>query len=224
MELENVTPSEIIFSKKLFASDFSVVFLVTVRNQECVMKVHHGRGPPRYYERKDRELDIHVLETTAYTRLRDKGLCDQGIVPRFLGSMRKFDQSLCQPYLEMFLDDEYPPSAIFLEYIPNMEMITLNNYTQQRMDNLIAGIREIHKTLVLHGDLKPRNMMVVKDDPERVIWIDFDRAATYEEASITDSEKSLLEDEEITLVYFKQFMENDLAKGKLEDAYIFYCT
>lgn len=147
-----------------------------------------------------------MLETTAYTRLRDKGLCDQGIVPRFLGSMRKFDQSLCQPYLEMFLDDEYPPSAIFLEYIPNMEMITLNNYTQQRMDNLIAGIREIHKTLVLHGDLKPRNMMVVKDDPERVIWIDFDRAATYEEASITDSEKSLLEDEEITLVYFKQFM------------------
>lgn len=127
-------------------------------------------------------------------------------MPRFLGSMRKFDQSLCQPYLEMFLDDEYPPSAIFLEYIPNMEMITLNNYTQQRMDNLIAGIREIHKTLVLHGDLKPRNMMVVKDDPERVIWIDFDRAVTYEEASITDSEKSLLEDEEITLVYFKQFM------------------
>lgn len=147
-----------------------------------------------------------MLETTAYTRLRDKGLCDQGIVPRFLGSMRKFDQSLCQPYLEMFLDDEYPPSAIFLEYIPNMEMITLNNYTQQRMDNLIAGIREIHKALVLHGDLKPRNMMVMKDDPERVIWIDFDRAVTYEEASITDSEKSLLEDEEITLVYFKQFM------------------
>lgn len=147
-----------------------------------------------------------MLESTAYTRLRDKGLCDRGIVPRFLGSMRKFDQSLCQPYLEMFLDDEYPPSAIFLEYIPNMEMITLNNYTQQRMDNLIAGIREIHKTLVLHGDLKPRNMMVVKDDPERVIWIDFDRAVTYEEASITDSEKSLLEDEEITLVYFKQFM------------------
>lgn len=147
-----------------------------------------------------------MLESTAYTRLRDKGLCDRGIVPRFLGSMRKFDQSLCQPYLEMFLDDEYPPSAIFLEYIPNMEMITLNNYTQQRMDNLIAGIREIHKALVLHGDLKPRNMMVMKDDPERVIWIDFDRAVTYEEASITDSEKSLLEDEEITLVYFKQFM------------------
>lgn len=147
-----------------------------------------------------------MLETTAYTRLRDKGLCDRGIVPRFLGSMRKFDQSLCQPYLEMFLDDEYPPSAIFLEYIPNMEMITLNNYTQQRMDNLIAGIREIHKALVLHGDLKPRNMMVVKDDPERVIWIDFNRAQTYEEASITDSEKSLLEDEEITLVYFKEFL------------------
>ncbi|KAL1850538.1 hypothetical protein Plec18170_006823 [Paecilomyces lecythidis] len=124
----------------------------------------------------------------------------------------------------MFLDDEYPPSAIFLEYIPNLEMIQLGNYTQQRMDNFITGIREIHKALVLHGDAKPRNMLVVKDDPDRVIWIDFDRAATYEEASITDSEKTLLEEEEETVVYLKEFLEDDLAKGKLEKAYLFYCT
>lgn len=90
-------------------------------------------------------------------------------------------------------------------------MIQLGNYTQQRMDNFITGIREIRKALVLHGDAKPRNMLVVKDDPDRVIWIDFDRAATYEEASITDSEKTLLEEEEDTVVYLKEFLVSTLA-------------
>ncbi|KAJ5958153.1 uncharacterized protein N7479_005303 [Penicillium vulpinum] len=52
------------------------------------MKAHHGRGPRRYYEPEDRELDIHVLETTAYTRLKEQGLCDRGIAPDFLGSIR----------------------------------------------------------------------------------------------------------------------------------------
>ncbi|CAI7652094.1 unnamed protein product [Penicillium glandicola] len=93
------------------------------------MKVHHGRGPRCYYEPEDVELDIHVLEATAYTRLKEQGLCDRGIVPDFLGSMRKFDPALCQPHLKKFLDDEYPPSAIFLEYIAGLEMIILDNYT-----------------------------------------------------------------------------------------------
>ncbi|KAK9366983.1 hypothetical protein V1509DRAFT_641104 [Lipomyces kononenkoae] len=130
----NVKPIEIVFWKKLCASSFSVVFLVNVRNQTCIMKVHHGRGPRRYYEPENRELDIHVLEFTVYVRLKDRGLCDRGIVPNFLGSMRKFDASLWQPHLQMFLDDEYPPSTIFLEYINGLEMIGLHNYTQRRMD------------------------------------------------------------------------------------------
>lgn len=44
---------------------------------------HHGRGPPEYYEPKDRELDIHILESKAYRRLKQQGLCDLGIVPTF---------------------------------------------------------------------------------------------------------------------------------------------
>lgn len=87
----------------------------------------------------------------------------------------------------MFLNDEYPPNAIFLEYIPDPEILHLHNYTPGRMDKFLAGIREIHKALVEHNDMKPRNMLVVQDDPaERVVWIDFDRENTYDEHLVTD--------------------------------------
>ncbi|WEW58199.1 hypothetical protein PRK78_003667 [Emydomyces testavorans] len=199
MELDDVRPAEVVFKEKLFASEFSEIFLTVVRGQQCVMKVgegpHHGRGPRRYYE-PDRELDIHILESTAYRRLKERGICEQGIVPRFFGTMDKFDPKPCQPYLRMFVNDEYPPSAIFLEYIPNLEMLGLNNYTQARMNKLLEGIREIHQALVKHGDPKPRNMLIVKDDPERVVWIDFNRANTYDEHRITDRERALLDEEE----------------------------
>lgn len=39
MELENVHPEEIAFQEKLFDSETSYLFLVTVRDQTCVMKV-----------------------------------------------------------------------------------------------------------------------------------------------------------------------------------------
>ncbi|ODH45572.1 hypothetical protein GX48_08351 [Paracoccidioides brasiliensis] len=268
MELNNIKPSEIVFKAKLFASDYSVIFLVIVHGQICVMKVHHGRGPRRYYEPKDRELDIHVLESAAYRRLRDRGLyreldihvlesaayrrlrdrglCERGVIPRFLGTMEKFDPKPCQPYLKMFLDDKYLPSAIFLEYIPNLEMIHLHNYTQRRKDNFLKGIQEIHGAGVRHRDPKPRNMMIVKDDSERVVWIDFDRAETYN-LPVTDEQKRLLdEEEEIVLGFWDCLVsapiaarlrgfatdskshyllqQADCAKGKLDEAYLFYCT
>ena len=39
MELENVRPEEITFQEKLFVSETSHLFLVTVRERTCVMKV-----------------------------------------------------------------------------------------------------------------------------------------------------------------------------------------
>ncbi|KMU73141.1 hypothetical protein CISG_03402 [Coccidioides immitis RMSCC 3703] len=223
MELDNVRPAEVVFKEKLFASEFSEVSLTVVRGQQCVMKVHHGRGPRRYYE-PDRELNIHILESTAYRRLKERGICEQRIVPQFFGTMVKFDPKPCQPYLRTFVNDEYPPSAIFLEYIPNLEMLGLNNYTQARMNKFLEGIREIHKALVEHGDPKPRNMLIVKDDPERVVWIDFNRANTYDEHRITDRERAFLDEEEETVEGLKMCLEADLPKGRLKQAYIFYCT
>ena len=75
-------------------------------------------------------------------------------------------------------------------------MIDLHNFSETRMDNFISGIGVIHQALVLHGDTKPRNMMVFKDEPTRVLWIDFDRAQTYNEDTITDRRRGFLADEE----------------------------
>ncbi|OJD10518.1 hypothetical protein AJ78_08492, partial [Emergomyces pasteurianus Ep9510] len=182
MELDDVSPGDIEFKEQLFVSDCSVIFLVVVRGQQCVMKVHHGRGPPLPYERKDRELDIHVLESTAYRRLKARGVFDKGVVPQFLGTMDKFDPKLCQPHLKKFLEDEYPPSALFLEYIPNMEMINLHNIQ--------------------------KNMLIVKDDPnpDRVVWIDFNRANTFDERHMTDKQKILIAEEEESMEGFKMYM------------------
>lgn len=43
MELENVTPSEIEFKEQVI-SEYFAIFLVTIRDQTCVMKV--VRRPP----------------------------------------------------------------------------------------------------------------------------------------------------------------------------------
>lgn len=53
----------------------------------------------------------------------------------------------------IFPEDEYPPNAILLEYIPNIEMIPLHNFTTEKADGFIEGIREIHKAGVRHGHL-----------------------------------------------------------------------
>lgn len=82
-------------------------------------------------------------------------------------------------------------------------MIQLETYTPQRMDNFLISIQEIHKALVCHKDPKPRNM-IVKDDPERVVWLDFDRAQTYHEESMTDEQKRYLEREETIVADFRR--------------------
>lgn len=119
----------------------------------------------------------------------EHGLADLGIIPRYFGEIRHLDVKEYQPHLRKFIDDVNPPSAVFLEYIPNMEMIVWENYTPERGEAMIRGIDYIHNALVLHGDGYPRNIVVFKDDPERVLWLDFDRAETYDVASITEEQR-----------------------------------
>lgn len=139
--------------------------------------------------------------------------------------MDKFDPRPCQPHLNMFVEDEYPPSAILLEYLPNVEMIHLHNYTTERADRFIEGIKEIHKALIFHGDTKPRNMLLVKDDPDpdRVIWIDFDRADTYHEDQITERQRSFLREEEGIVVSFKHHMVSVLPYEAIDRLVIYNC-
>jgi hypothetical protein len=65
-----------------------------------------------------------------------------------------------------------------------MQALHWTNYTRERMDNLIKGIKEIHDALVEHSDVYPKNMMIFNDDPERAIWIDFDRGANLQRSYV----------------------------------------
>ncbi|EEH34341.2 hypothetical protein PAAG_05390 [Paracoccidioides lutzii Pb01] len=179
MDFSDIEPSEITFKRKLFSSEFSGIFLVH----------HHDNGLVKTAT-PERETNIHICESTAYRRLVKYGHCDCGI---------------------MFLNDKNPPSAIFLEYIPRMEMIHPHSFTKERGEVLNHGIREmsraeskegrvrraVHRALVLHCDAKPRDVMIVSNDPERVIWLDFDRAQTYPTNSLTEGQQGFIEDEEL---------------------------
>ncbi|EGC41130.1 conserved hypothetical protein [Histoplasma capsulatum var. duboisii H88] len=89
---------------------------------------------------------------------------------RNVQGLDKFNPKLCQHHLRKLLGGEYPPRIIFPEYIPNMEMINLGSYIETWMNNLL-GICEIHKAGVQLGDIKPRDMLIVKYDPspDRVV-------------------------------------------------------
>lgn len=214
MDLSNVTVSEITFKKLVKAREDSAIFIVEVRGLTCVMKVvctdspviddlyrltqplkFHDEGPIPWAP-PDREIDPYTCESTAYKRLKEQGLCDRGIVPQFYGTLEKLDVQQFRPHLDMFLEDEYVPNAIFLEYIPNIRMIFPHHYTRERAENFIHGIQEIHQAMILHLDIEPQNMMIIEDDPARAIWLDFDRAQTYCVDQLDESTRYFLDNEE----------------------------
>ncbi|ODH20941.1 hypothetical protein ACO22_05765 [Paracoccidioides brasiliensis] len=249
MELNNIKPSEIVFNGKLFASDFSVIFLVMVHDQILrALLSSDTDGNSITVEGYDGTTNRKI--SAAYRRLRGSRVVWTWNYPSFPwddGEVRS--ETNAKPYhLKMFLHDKYLPSAIFLEYIPNLEMIQLHNYTQKRMDNFLRGIQEIHGAGVRHRDPKHRNMMVVNGDSERVVWIDFDRAETYN-LPVTDEQKRLLDEEEEIVRGFWDCLvkcsapiaarlrgfathskshyllqQADCTKGKPDEAYFFYCT
>lgn len=60
-----------------------------------------------------------------------------------------------------------------------MKELHWTNYDETRMRKFVESMDEIHRALIWHGDIHPRNMMMVEEEPERAIWIDFDRAQTF---------------------------------------------
>ncbi|KAJ0413121.1 hypothetical protein BJY00DRAFT_306542 [Aspergillus carlsbadensis] len=222
METIRFAPSDITFTKKLSSSEYSVRFFVHIQGKPYFLKVHRGRGPKEPYESKDRETNIHTCEVAAYKRLQAHGLCDRAVIPKFHGSIEDLDPNLHQPHLDMFLQDEYAPKAILLEYIADMEAIHWTNYTAAKRDNFIRGLEEIHAAGVIHDDVYPRNLMVVKGDAERAIWIDFDRAQTWDEDNLSDRQKGWLDFERELVVELLQDMEADSKTGDMDKTLPWY--
>lgn len=163
---------------------------------------HRGRGPKAYFEPADWECNFHINESKAYKRMNEQGLCDLGFVPKFYGTIEDLDPKLYQPHLEDFLDDEYPPKGIILEYIPNMTQLHYTNYTAGRIANFSSSLKKMHAVGVCHDDLYPRNMMIFKEvgkdgrEDERIMWIDFNGAQTWDVDNLTERQKGILEEED----------------------------
>ncbi|KAK9366645.1 hypothetical protein V1509DRAFT_231242 [Lipomyces kononenkoae] len=219
-EIGEVKPSDVTFFQKLKESENSSVFKVAVRGRICVMKVYHDRGPSDC-DPPDREVNLFVCESTAYRRMKAKGLCKRGVVPDFYGTVVNIQPTLW-PDLHMFLKDKLPPNAVLIEYIPNMQPIDLSNFSEHYLAKLSQILNDIHQARVLHGDPKPRNMMISWGEQDRVLWIDFDSAQTFSEDSLSPRQETWVKDEVEMMDYFVEALAQDYEEGRLNRTYSYY--
>ena len=91
-----------------------------------------------------------------------------------------------------------------------MKQIGLETYTEDRAAALLSIIQQIHEAGICHCDPYPRNMMV-QPETDRVLWIDFDRAQTVSDESITDRHHSWMEDDTLMTAELLDFLVRDLA-------------
>lgn len=222
-EIIDVECSDVEFLETLRVGENSVIFKVKVRGQLCAMKVHHGRPVSKYASRFS-EWDLFVRESTAYRRLKEKGLCDRGVVPDFYGTITNI-QSAHWPSLHYFHEDKLPANAILIEYIPNMHQIDLSNFSDKYLLKFRDILSEINRVGILHDDTYPRNMMISSGEQaenDRVLWIDFDSAQTLPLDSLSQRHKEWFQSEARMMQEFVDALTKDHEEGKLNHAWHFY--
>ncbi|PLB48836.1 hypothetical protein P170DRAFT_455668 [Aspergillus steynii IBT 23096] len=162
--MTSIAISEITFAETIRKGSVSCIYRVSWDGKDCILKVFHTPEPGSYFLRKirtrKRETVPFKCESTAYTRLKEQGLCDRGIIPDFYGLVEQIKPDDHLPYLEDFLEDTEYPNAILIEYVPDIAMIDPSNFSAQRTHKLRDILSEIHQAGVYHADPYPRNMMV----------------------------------------------------------------
>ncbi|KAL1963351.1 hypothetical protein VTN77DRAFT_8472 [Rasamsonia byssochlamydoides] len=219
-QLVEITLADITFIQQLKQSESSCIFQVSVHGKICVMKVYHAiershADPP------GREIDIFLCESNAYRRLKMKGLCQRGVIPDFYGVIENIDPTLGQPHLDPFLKDKLRPNAVLIEYIPNIRQIDLSTFSETRIARLRAILDEIHQAWVYHGDPYLRNMMV-QEDSDRVMWIDFDRAQILSENGPTPRQQQWMKEEDEMMDYFVEALTADYKVGIISRTWPYY--
>ncbi|RMZ47620.1 hypothetical protein CA14_010381 [Aspergillus flavus] len=147
-------PSSLRTGKELKSSEASSIFEVELRGH----RYFHDNGDPGF-TRKGRDLNRSRCESM---------LTEISIRLGF------------QPHLNHFMNDIHAPNAILLEYLEDTEELNCVNYSGDRLQAAIVELRGIHSALIHHRDVYPKNSLIVRGPPERVVWIDFDVAMTFD--------------------------------------------
>ncbi|KKZ63789.1 hypothetical protein EMCG_01893 [[Emmonsia] crescens] len=178
------------FVETLKDSEASSIFHVNYYGKPRALKVFHNNGDPGYACDRIRDLNRSRCEIRAYCSLKQFNICDAGF----------HDTSL--------------PCAILLEYLPNPLLMNCVTYTKERMHKAVISIQQIHLALVEHNDPYPKNILIIPDDPERVVWIDFDVAIVYPNNTyIGKKEHQRIEFETEVVESFGWLLEEDQKKG-----------
>ncbi|KAJ5828173.1 uncharacterized protein N7525_006426 [Penicillium rubens] len=208
--LTDVDPSRINIIREITRSDASSIFEVDLDGQRYALKLFHDNGDPGYTE-KGRDLNRFRCESNAYKKLPTSGVCDRSFVPKFYGYIDRVDPAIFHPALKHFAQDKLKPRAILLEYLPNAESLNCVNYVDTLYPQAIKGMKEIHRAGVHHRDVYPRNLLV-RGNPDRLVWIDFDVATTFtdfgpQQLNYCDHEIALVKGLGEVLIKLRDFLQ-----------------
>lgn len=171
------------------------------RELQTTLQTDTSNQPQYHYREKqlldpvDYEVDPYLCESRAYCRLKAQGLCEQGHIPDFYGLIKGIDPKAkgWEPYLEAFVGDSVRPNAVVIEFIPNLQTFELKTYSTEGADQLRTTLRQMHNAGVYFDDLETRNVKVQKDT-NRVLFLDFDHAATFPLNSGTKREEQNMQE------------------------------
>ncbi|OQD72918.1 hypothetical protein PENDEC_c018G03957 [Penicillium decumbens] len=176
--LTDMDPSKINIIRMITFSEASTIFEAELDGQKYALKVFRDNGDPGYAE-NGRDLNRYRCESNAYEKLLASGVCESGSVPKFYGCIDRVDPAAFRRALRHYSRDKFHPRAILLEYLPNAESLNCVNYSDALYPQAIKGMKEIHRAGVLHEDIYPKNLLLVRGNPDRLVWIDFDVATTF---------------------------------------------
>lgn len=194
--LREIDPSIINITRHITSSEASSIFEVEVDGQKYILKLFHDNGDPGYAE-NGRDLNRFRCEFNAYEKLVTSSVCERRVVPKFHSYIDRVDTALFYPTLQDFAHDKFQPRGMLLEYLPNAESLNCVNFSDVLFPQAIEGMKEIHKAGVHHQDIYPKNILLVRGNPDRLLWIDFDVATTFtdpepEQLALSDCETELV--------------------------------
>jgi len=100
-------------------------------------------------------------------------------VPKFYGYIDQIDPAAFHPAFQHFAQDKLNPRAILLECLADVGALNCVKSLDELFSQAIDGMKEIHKACVQHQDIYPRNLLLVHENTDRLVWIDFDVATTF---------------------------------------------